>query len=162
MRSRRALTPAPTSASGLDMLDGEAPGAPWSVPLPKDILTIKSLDEELDAAALGVAIAFLVLLEDSALTGWLPAVIDEQRTPLCGLMSPIPSFCFTENHGVLPIRVVRRSNAAHQPSPKPRRQRAHGFPRWHAHVCKPSFAKRRCTSTCRSSLIASECPSGSS
>ena len=121
----------PTSATGLDMLDGKVRDASWSAPLPKDILTIESLDKELDAAALGVAIAFSVLLKEPAVPGWLPVAIDEQRTPLCGLMSPIPSFCFTENHGVLPIRVVRCSNAAHQPSPKARRQPAHGFPRRH-------------------------------
>ena len=134
--------PRPTSATGLDMLDGEAPGASWSVPLPKDILTIKLLDEELDTAALGVATAFLVLLENCALPGWLPAAIDEQRTPLSWLMAPIPSFCFAENHGP-PIHVVRRSNAAHQPSPKARRQPAHGFPRRHARLqaslCKPQM-----------------------
>ena len=85
---------------------GEAIPAPWSAPLLRDVLTVKSLGEDLDVAALGVAVAFLVLLDKHTVPGWLPAALDEQRTPLCGLMPPIPSFCFTEYHGVLPIGVV--------------------------------------------------------
>ena len=81
-----------------------------TAPLPKGVLlAIKSLDEEQDAAARGVAVALLVLLEDYTKPGWLPAAIDEQCTPLNGLMAPIPSFCFTEKcNGFVPTRVVRR------------------------------------------------------
>ena len=81
-----------------------------TAPLPKGVLlAIKSLDEEQDAAARGVAVALLILLEDYTKPGWLPAAIDEQCTPLCGLMAPIPSFCFTEKcNGFVPTRVVRR------------------------------------------------------
>ena len=81
-----------------------------TAPLPKGVLlAIKSLDEEQDAAARGVAVALLILLEDYTKPGWLPAAIDEQCTPLNGLMAPIPSFCFTEKcNGFVPIHVVRR------------------------------------------------------
>ena len=46
-------TPTPTPA----MREEGALDAPWSAPLPKDVLAIESLDEEQDAAALGVAAA---------------------------------------------------------------------------------------------------------
>merc|ERR1719149_415869 len=84
----------------------QAISAPWSAPLLRDVLTFKSPGEDLEVAALGVSVAFLVLLNEHTVPGWLPAALDEQRTPLCGLMPPIPSFCFTEYHGVLPIGVV--------------------------------------------------------
>ena len=84
--------------------------APWSAPLLGDVLTINLLGDELEAAALGVAIGYLVLLEEHAMPGWLPAVIDEHRVPLCGLNAPISSFCFTDNTGILPIHVVRCPN----------------------------------------------------
>ncbi len=113
MAAHTAPTPKPA------MREGGVLNAPWSAPLPKDVLAIESLDEEQDAAALGVAVASLILLKEFTLPGWLPAAIDEQCTPLCGPMPIIPSFCFTENHnGCVPIRVVRRSNANHQTSPQ--------------------------------------------
>ena len=102
---RAALSAASPPASEVRV--GEAIPAPWSAPLLRDVLTVKSLGEDLDVAALGVAVAFLVLLDEHTVPGWLPAALDEQRTPLCGLMPPTPSFCFTEDHGVLPIGVVR-------------------------------------------------------
>jgi hypothetical protein len=81
--------------------------APWSAPLPRDVLGIESLGEEQKVAALGVSIALTVLLKVDTEPGWLPATIDEQRVPLNGLMAPMPSFCFTKDYrGVLPIRVV--------------------------------------------------------
>ena len=86
----------------------EAISAPWSAPLLRDVLTFKSPGEDLEVAALGVTVAFLVLLNEHTVPGWLPAALDEQRTPLCGLKPPTPSFCFTKDHGVLvPIGVVR-------------------------------------------------------
>ena len=116
------MTPTPTPV----MREGGVLDAPWSAPLPKDVLAIESLDEEQDAAALGVAAALLILLEEFTVPGWLPAAIDEQRTPLCVTMAAIPSFCFTDNHnGFVPIRVVRRSNAAHQTSPQSAPSPAH-------------------------------------
>ena len=102
---RAALSAASPPASEVRV--GEAIPAPWSAPLLRDVLTVKSLGEDLDVAALGVAVAFLVLLDEHTVPGWLPAALDEQRTPLCGLMPPTPSFCFTTDHGVLPIGVVR-------------------------------------------------------
>ena len=39
--------------------------APWSAPLLQDVLTVESLGEDLDVAALGVALAFLALLDKS-------------------------------------------------------------------------------------------------
>ena len=81
-----------------------------STPLFRDVLPVESLGENRWArtvAALGVALAFEVLLEEPSAPGWLPALLDEQRTPISGLMPPIPSFCFTEDHGVVPIGVVR-------------------------------------------------------
>ena len=86
----------------------QAISAPWSAPLLRDVLTFKSPGEDLEVAALGVSVAFLVLLNEHTVPGWLPAALDEQRTPLCGLMPPTPSFCFTKDQGVLvPIGVVR-------------------------------------------------------
>lgn len=85
------------------------PGAPWSAPLPRDVLRIESLSEELDAAALGVAMAFSALLDSYTTPGWLPAVIDEHVVPLCGLMAPVPSFCFTtKDRGILPVRIMHQ------------------------------------------------------
>ena len=81
----------------------EALAAPWSASLLSDVLTIESLGEDLDVAALGVALMFLALLEEHTVPGWLPALLDEQRCPLSG---PV-SFCFTEDHGAVPIGVVR-------------------------------------------------------
>ena len=81
----------------------EAIAAPWSAPLLGDVLTVEPLGEDLDAAALGVALACLGLLEEHTVPGWLPALLDEHRVPLSG---PI-SFCFTEDHGAVPIGVVR-------------------------------------------------------
>ena len=77
--------------------------APWSAPLLKDVLMVESQGEDLDVAALGVALMFLALLEEHTVPGWLPALLDEQRCPLSG---PV-SFCFTEDHGAVPIGVVR-------------------------------------------------------
>ena len=82
-----------------------AAAAPWSAPLLRDVLTVELLDEDLDAAALGVTLlTFSDLLEHHTLPGWLPGLLDEQRCPLFG---PTPSFCFTEDHGAVPIGVVR-------------------------------------------------------
>ena len=123
-----------------------------TAPLPKGVLlAIKSLDEEQDAAARGVAVALLILLEDYTKPGWLPAAIDEQCTPLCGLMAPIPSFCFTEKcNGFVPTRVVCRfphlapnlAISAHRP---------------HLVDTKPCILLNtaRCISSCRFSSTAS-------
>ena len=121
-------TPTPTPATCEEgVLD-----APWSAPLPEDVLAIESLDEEQDAAALGVAAALLILLEEFTVPGWLPAAIDEQRTPLCVTMAVVPSFCFADNHnGFVPIRVVRRSNAAPNLAPKRAIARSPPQPRRH-------------------------------
>ena len=94
-----------------------AAAAPWSAPLPRDVLTVELLDEDLHAAALGVTLTFLDLLEDHTPPGWLPGLLDEQRCPLSG---PMPSFCFTEDHGAVPIGVVRLNARCHS-SPHPRR-----------------------------------------
>ena len=94
-----------------------------STPLLRDVLPVESLGENRWArtvAALGVALAFEVLLEEPSAPGWLPALLDEQRVPLSGPMPPIPprSFSFTEGHGAVPIGVVRstpqRLNASTQ------------------------------------------------
>ena len=115
--------------------------ASWSAPLLTDVLTVESQGEDLDAAVLGVALAFLVLLDEHTQPGWLPALLDEQRTPISGLTPPIPSFCFTEDHGVVPIGVVRPmphaphilagTTSASQPSTPP----------------DSEFAARRCANT---------------
>ena len=115
----------------------EALAAPWSASLLSDVLTIESLGEDLDVAALGVALMFLALLEEHTVPGWLPALLDEQRCPLSG---PV-SFCFTEDHGVVPIGVVRPmphaphilagTTSASQPSTPP----------------DSEFATRRCANT---------------
>ena len=83
-----------------------------STPLFRDVLPVESLGENRWArtvAALGVALAFEVLLEEPSAPGWLPALLDEQRVPLSGPMPPIPprSFSVTEGHGPVPIGVVR-------------------------------------------------------
>ena len=45
--------------------------APWSAPLLKDVLTAESPGEDLDVAALGVALGCLALLEKHTVPGWL-------------------------------------------------------------------------------------------
>ena len=126
--------------------------APWSAPLLKDVLMIESQGEDLDVAALGVSLAFLALLDKHTVPGWLPALLDEQRTPISGLRPPIPSFCFTEDHGAVPIGVVRSPPDAtrlilagtHRP---PNLQLA-------LHPIRPQTATRRCTNTsCSSSSV---------
>ena len=92
-----------------------------STPLLRDVLAVESLGENRWArtvAALGVALAFLVLLEERTAPGWLPALLDELRVPLSGPMPPISprSFSFTEGHGAVPIGVVRRNARCHSPS----------------------------------------------
>ena len=129
--------------------------APWSAPLLKDVLTVESLGEDLDVAALGVALACLALLDEHTVPGWLPALLDEQRTPIAGLMPPIPSFCFTEDHGAVPIGVVRST---------PQRPMPLAHPRGHTSTSQPAAsssnppdaesATRRCTNTsCSSSSV---------
>ena len=58
-----------------------AAAAPWSAPLLRDVLTVELLDEDLDAAALGVTLTFSDLLEHHTshhtLPGWLPGLLDE-------------------------------------------------------------------------------------
>ena len=93
---------------------GGAIAAPWSAPLPKDVLTVESLGKDLDVAALGVSLSFLALLDEHTVPGWLPGLLDEQRCPLYG---PI-SFCFTEDHGAVPIGVVRLNARCHSPRPR--------------------------------------------
>ena len=92
-----------------------------STPLFRDVLPVESLGENRWArtvAALGVALAFEVLLEEPSAPGWLPALLDEQRVPLSGPMPPIPprSFSVTEGHGPVPIGVVRLNARCHSPS----------------------------------------------
>ena len=92
-----------------------------STPLFRDVLPVESLGENRWArkvAALGVALAFEVLLEEPSAPGWLPALLDEQRVPLSGPMPPIPprSFSFTEGHGAEPIGVVRLNARCHSSS----------------------------------------------
>ena len=95
-----------------------AAAAPWSAPLLRDVLTLELLDEDLDAAALGVTLlTFSDLLEHHTLPGWLPGLLDEQR---CPLFCPIPSFCFTEDHGAVPIGVVRSTPQRPMPLAHPR------------------------------------------
>ena len=81
--------------------------ASWSAPLLTDVLTVESQGEDLDAAVLGVALAFLVLLDEHTQPGWLPALLDEQRCPLSGSTPPTPSWCFEDDYGAVPIGVVR-------------------------------------------------------
>ena len=96
-----------------------AAAAPWSAPLLRDVLTVELLDEDLDAAALGVTLlTFSDLLEHHTLPGWLPGLLDEQRCPLSAPMPPTPSFCFTEDHGAVPIGVVRLNARCHSPHPR--------------------------------------------
>ena len=92
-----SAAPSPTAPAG------GAIAAPLSAPLPEDVLTVESLGKDLDVAALGVSLSFLALLDEHTVPGWLPGLLDEQRCPLYG---PI-SFCFTEDHGAVPIGVVR-------------------------------------------------------
>ena len=88
--------------------------APWSAPLLKDILVVESQGEDLDVAALGVRVALLALLDNYTVPGWLPALLDEQRCPLSGPMSPTPSWCFKKDHGAVPIGVVRLNARCHR------------------------------------------------
>ena len=129
-----------------------AAAAPWSAPLLRDVLTVELLDEDLDAAALGVTLlTFSDLLEHHTLPGWLPGLLDEQR---CQLFGPTPSFCFTEDHGAVPIGVVRPQ----RPMPLVATSSpAHIDLRTCTLVLHPirrELATRRCTSTsCSSSSV---------
>jgi len=123
--------------------------APWSAPLLKDILTVESLGEDLDVAALGVALGCLALLDKHTEPGLLPALLDEQCCPLYG---PI-SFCFEEDHCAVPIGVVRLNARCHSPHP-----RRHTTSRPAASSSTPPSdsepAPRRCTNTsCSSSSV---------
>ena len=109
--------------------------APWSAPLLKDVLTVESLGEDLDVAALGVALACLALLDKHTVPGWLPALLDEQCCPLYG---PI-SFCFEEDHCAVPIGVVRLNARCHSPSSP-----AHDLPTCSL-VLHPTIRLRTCT-----------------
>ena len=101
-----SAAPSPTAPS-VSADEAIAAAAQWSAPLLRDVLTIELLDEDLEATALGVALTCLALLEEHTLPGWLPGLLDEQRCPLSAPMPPTPSFCFTEDHGAVPIGVVR-------------------------------------------------------
>ena len=133
-----------------------------STPLLRDVLPVESLGENRWArtvAALGVALAFEVLLEEPSAPGWLPALLDEQRVPLSGPMPPIPprSFSFTEGHGAVPIGVVRRNARCHSSTPHPRRHTSTSQPAASSST-PPSDsepAPRRCTNTSCSSLSVS-------
>ena len=107
---------APPSPRAPRVSADEAIAAPWSAPLLSDVLTVESLGEDLDAAALGVALALLALLDEHTVPGWLPALLDEQRCPISG---PV-SFCFTEDHGAVPIGVVRSTPQRPMPLAHPR------------------------------------------
>ena len=109
--------------------------APWSAPLLKDVLTVESLGEDLDVAALGVALACLALLDKHTVPGWLPALLDEQCCPLYG---PI-SFCFEEDHCAVPIGVVRQ-----RPLPLASSSPAHDLPTCSL-VLHPTIRLRTCT-----------------
>ena len=130
-----------------------AAAAPWSAPLPRDVLTVELLDEDLHAAALGVTLTFLDLLEDHTPPGWLPGLLDEQRCPLSAPMPPTPSFCFTEDHGAVPIGVVRSTPDA---TPRLILAGTHRPPnlQFALHPIRPQTATRRCTNTsCSSSSV---------
>ena len=125
-----------------------------STPLFRDVLPVESLGENRWArtvAALGVALAFEVLLEEPSAPGWLPALLDEQRCPLSG---PV-SFCFTEDHGAVPIGVVRSTPQRPMPLAHPRGHTSTSQPA--ASSSNPPDAKaatRRCTNTsCSSSRV---------
>ena len=109
------------------------------------------LGEDLDAAALGVALALLALLDEHTVPGWLPALLDEQRCPPSG---PV-SFCFTEDHGAVPIGVVRSTPQRPMPLAHPRGHTSTSQPA--ASSSNPSDAEpatRRCTNTsCSSSSV---------
>ena len=131
-----------------------------STPLLRDVLPVESLGENRWArtvAALGVALAFEVLLEEPSAPGWLPALLDEQRVPLSGPMPPIPprSFSFTEGHGAVPIGVVRRNARCHSSTPHPRRHTSTSEPApLSYHPIRREPATRRCTNTsCSSSSV---------
>ena len=92
------------------MVAGEDLRDCWSVPLPKEIFAVHNQGEDKDAAALGVAKALGVLLEDYYRPGWVPAVFNERRAPLCGVGGPMPTWPFAEqNHnlGFPPLGVLR-------------------------------------------------------
>jgi hypothetical protein len=114
---------------------GGAIAAPWSAPLPKDVLTVESLGKDLDVAALGVSLSFLALLDEKTVPGWLPGLLDEQRCPLYG---PI-SFCFTEDHGAVPIGVVRLNARCHSPHPRTRHRPPNLQPRPPPHHPTPNL-----------------------
>ena len=129
-----------------------------STPLFRDVLPVESLGENRWArtvAALGVALAFEVLLEEPSAPGWLPALLDEQRVPLSGPMPPIPprSFSFTEGHGAVPVGVVRTSTP--DATPHPRRHTSTSQPAASSSTPSDSEpASRRCTNTsCSSSSV---------
>ena len=87
-----------------------------STPLFRDVLPVESLGENRWArtvAALGVALAFEVLLEEPS-APWLPAVLDEQRVPLSGPIPPIPprSFSFTKATEPCPLEWCASTPAA--------------------------------------------------
>ena len=145
-----ALSAAPSPpAPSVSADEAIAAAAQWSAPLLRDVLTVELLDEDLEATALGVALTCLALLEEHTLPGWLPGLLDEQRCPLFG---PTPSFCFTEDHGAVPIGVVRLNARCHSSSSP-------------AHIDLPTCtlvlhpiraepATRRCTNTsCSSSSV---------
>ena len=139
--AQMSLSAAPTPT----MRAEKAIVAPWSAPLLKDVLTVESQGEDLEVAALGVTLACLALLDEHTVPGWLPALLDEQRCPLSG---PV-SFCFTEDHGAVPIGVVRST---------PQRPMPLAHPRGHTSTSQPAAssstppsdsepAPRRCTNT---------------
>ena len=83
------------------MVAGEDLRDSWSAPLPKEIFAVHSQGEDKDAAAHGVATALGVLLEDYYRPGWVPAVFNERRAPLCGAGGPMPTWPFAEqNHNL--------------------------------------------------------------
>ena len=77
------------------MVAGEDLRDSWSAPLPTEIFAVHSQGEDKDAAAHGVATALGVLLEDYYRPGWVPAVFNERRAPLCGVGGPMPTWPFT-------------------------------------------------------------------
>ena len=118
-QQKMALSAAPSPpAPSVSADEAIAAAAQWSAPLLRDVLTVELLDEDLEATALGVALTCLALLEEHTLPGWLPGLLDEQRCPLSAPMPPTPSFCFTEDHGAVPIGVVRLNARCHSPHPR--------------------------------------------
>ena len=156
-QQKMALSAAPSPpAPSVSADEAIAAAAQWSAPLLRDVLTVELLDEDLEATALGVALRSLALLEEHTLPGWLPGLLDEQRCPLSAPMPPTPSFCFTEDHGAVPIGVVRLNARCHSPHDS--------HPRRHTSTSQPAPlsstrirakpATRRCTNTsCSSSSV---------